>query len=45
MESLQAEFNYRKPLKDNEEKPAFGLTEDDGSMSDHKSFTKQVPGE
>ena len=42
MESLQAEFNYRKPLKDNEKKPAFGLTEDDGSMPDHKSFTKQV---
>jgi|TARA_B110000438_G_scaffold299446_1_gene349607 hypothetical protein len=42
MESLQAEFNYRKPLKKTEEKPAFGLSEEDPNMPSHKAFTKQV---
>tara|TARA_B100000965_G_scaffold8256_1_gene6400 strand:- start:543 stop:1340 length:798 start_codon:yes stop_codon:yes gene_type:complete len=42
MNKLKADFNYRKPLKPNEEKPAFGLTEGDPNMPNHKSFTKIV---
>ncbi len=27
--NIEADFNYRKPLKENEAKPAFGLAEED----------------
>ena len=42
MITIKADFNYRKPLKTNEEKPSFGLSEGDPSMPNHKSFTKAV---
>ena len=42
MSALKADFNYRKPLKPDEEKPSFGLTEGDPSMPNHKSFAKEV---
>ena len=40
--NIEADFNYRKPLKENEAKPAFGLSEPDESMPDHKSYKKVV---
>ena len=40
--NIEAEFNYRNPLKENEPKPAFGLSEEDPNMPDHKSFKKTV---
>ena len=42
MESVTAEFFYRKPLKDGEAKPAFGLSEPDPDRPDHKGFLKEV---
>ncbi len=39
---IEAEFNYRKPLKEKEAKPAFGLEEEDPSLPNHKSFKKTV---
>ena len=42
MESITAEFFYRKPLKDGEAKPAFGLSEPDPDRPDHKGFIKEV---
>ena len=42
MSALKADFYYRKPLKPDEEKPSFGLTEGDPSMPNHKSFMKEV---
>ena len=42
MSALKADFNYRKPLKPDEEKPSFGLTEGAPSMPNHKSFMKEV---
>ena len=41
MESVTAEFFYRKPLKDGEAKPAFGLSEPDPDRPDHKGFFKR----
>ena len=40
--NIEANFNYRKPLKENEAKPAFGLSEPDENMPDHKSYKKVV---
>jgi hypothetical protein len=42
MDSVTAEFFYRKPLKDGEAKPAFGLSEPDPDRPDHKGFLKEV---
>ena len=44
--NIEAEFNYRKPLKENEAKPAYGLdneSEDKNTMPEFlKSFKKTV---
>jgi len=43
--NIEAEFNYRKPLKENEAKPAYGLEEEseDNTLPDYlKAFTKTV---
>ena len=44
--NIEAEFNYRKPLKENEAKPAYGLdneSEDKNTMPQFlKSFMKTV---
>ena len=40
--NIEAEFKYRNPLRENESKPAFGLSEEDPNMPDHKSFKKTV---
>ena len=40
--NIEADFNYRKPLKENEAKPAFGLAEEDPNLPNHKSFKKIV---
>ena len=42
MEAVKAEFFYRKPLKDGETKPAFGLSEPNPDRPDHKGFIKEV---
>lgn len=42
METIQAEFFYRKPLKEGEAKPAFGLSEPDPDRPDHMGFIKKV---
>ena len=44
--NIEAEFNYRKPLKENEAKPAYGLdndSEDKNTLPDYlKAFKKTV---
>ena len=44
--NIEAEFNYRKPLKENEAKPAYGLdneSEDKNTIPEFlKSFKKTV---
>ena len=42
MNSVKAEFFYRKPLKKGEPKPQFGLSEPDPNRPDHKSFLRDV---
>ena len=42
MNSVKAEFFYRKPLKSGEPKPQFGLSEPDPNRPDHKSFLRDV---
>ena len=42
MDTVSAEFFYRKPLREDEPKPAFGLVEPDPDRPDHQSFTKKV---
>ena len=42
MNSIKAEFFYRKPLKSGEPKPQFGLSEPDPNRPDHKSFLRDV---
>ena len=42
MDTVSAEFFYRKPLREDEPKPAFGLIEPDPDRPDHQSFTKKV---
>jgi hypothetical protein len=42
MESIQAEFFYRNPLEDGEEKPAFGLKEEDPNRPKHTAYNKTV---
>ena len=42
MNSVKADFFYRKPLKKGESKPNFGLAEPDPQRPDHKSFEREV---
>ena len=42
MNSIKAEFFYRKPLKSGEPKTQFGLSEPDTNRPDHKSFLRDV---
>ena len=42
MDTVSAEFFYRKPLREDEPKPAFGLVAPDPDRPDHQSFTKKV---
>ena len=43
-EILEAEFFYRNPLKNNEDKPVFGLEEPDPNnlRPNHTGFIKQI---
>ena len=43
-EVLEAEFFYRNPLKNNEDKPAFGLEEPDSNnlRPNHTGFIKKI---
>ena len=41
MDTVSAEFFYRKPLREDEPKPAFGLVEPDPDRPDHQSFIRK----
>lgn len=42
IKTIKALFNYRNNLKNHEEKPAFGLIEEDPNMPNHKSYLKEI---
>ena len=42
LKKIEADFFYRKPLRPDEAKPAFGLSAPDPDRPDHEAFRKTV---